>query len=85
MVWAHKTSLTAPIFIEVHVSIQGYKWPCICVFMDIDFAHSTIFLFHFGNVVFLFFFTISLYSVELIGLLYIADYRKILNCFSYRS
>jgi hypothetical protein len=48
-------------------------------------AHSTIFLFHFGNVVFLFFFTISLYSVELIGLLYIADYRKILNCFSYRS
>jgi hypothetical protein len=27
MVWAHKTSLTAPIFIEVHVSIQGYKWP----------------------------------------------------------
>jgi hypothetical protein len=29
MVWAHKTSLTAPIFIEVHVSIQGYKWPCV--------------------------------------------------------
>jgi hypothetical protein len=35
-VWAHKTILTPPLFIEVIVPSQENKWSCVCV-RSIDF------------------------------------------------
>jgi hypothetical protein len=36
--WAHKTSLTLPLFTEVPVPSQKSERSCICVLEDMDFA-----------------------------------------------
>ena len=51
-VWAHKTSLTAPLLIEVPVLNQESEWLCICV-LGVSILHhslSTTFLLDFVTV-----------------------------------
>jgi len=47
-VWAHKTSLTPPLFIEVPVPSQKNERSCICVLGISIFPFSTILTFDFG-------------------------------------
>ena len=49
-VWAHNSSLTPPLFIEVPVSSQDIERSCICVLGILIFAFSTIFLLDFETV-----------------------------------
>ena len=48
--WAHKTSLTPPLFIEMPVPIQESERSCICVLGISDLPLSTILIFDFGTV-----------------------------------
>ena len=49
-VWAKKTSLTLPLFIEVPVPRQENEWSCICVLGVLILPLSTILIFDFGIV-----------------------------------
>jgi hypothetical protein len=50
--WAHKTNLTLPLFIEVSVPSQKSEWSCtcICVLRVSIFLLSSCFLLDFGIV-----------------------------------
>jgi hypothetical protein len=47
--WAHKDSLTPPLFIEVHVPNQEGGWSCICLLEGIEFAPFNDFSIWFWN------------------------------------
>ena len=49
-VWAHKTILTLPLFIEVPVPSQEIEWSWNCVLEVSILPLSTILIFDFGNV-----------------------------------
>ena len=63
-VWAHKTSLTSPVFIEVSVPSQESERSCICVLVVSILSLSSILFLNFGTVptVWHFFFSLYLHS-----------------------
>jgi hypothetical protein len=63
-VWAHKTSLSPPLFIEVPVQSQESKQLCICVFGISILPLSTILIFYFGIVPIVIFFCFSFYLFQ---------------------
>jgi len=63
-VWAHKTSLSPPLCIEVPVQRQESKQLCICVFGISILPLSTISIFYFGIVPTVIFFFIC-FSIKL--------------------
>ena len=61
-VWAHKTSLTLPLFIEMPVPSQESEQSCMCVIGSVFATVSTVFQLNFGTVqtMWYFFFNIQL-------------------------